>query len=106
MVKVVVVMPLEVLELGLAKKYVPLRAACPRAPATVIRVLLLSAHALMLGLGQSPGLRTPTGDCIVTVAVVPEFTIETKRGIVGSYSAVPNVLQYDLAAPTEWPKKR
>jgi hypothetical protein len=77
MVKVVVVTLLLVFEIALLKKYVPFRAICATAPVMVTRLLFASLHAVIAELGQSPGLTSPGGDLIVTVAVVPEFTIET-----------------------------
>src|SRR6266536_5304284 len=104
MANVVVVRLLTVLEMGLLKEYVPFRAECPSAPVIVTRLLLASLHAVSARLGQSPGLRVPWGDLMVTIAVVAEFTIETSWGSVGSASAVPNVLQNDFGAPNECPK--
>jgi len=105
MVNVVVVTLLIVFEMAFWNKYVPFRAICPTAPVMVTRLLFASVHAGIAELGQSPGLTSPGGDLIATVAVVPEFTIETNWEMLrlGFDSALAKVLQKYLEAPNAWP---
>jgi hypothetical protein len=90
-VNVVVLKVAPVVDTAFPNTYVPFKEVCPSAPVIVTRFWFKSVQATS---EQSPGLTYPplvgsgNGDCSVTTALVPAFTIEINCGKVGSESPV------------------